>query len=60
MKGNSLSRIKPYSDDESIDSLIKRFNRKVEKEDIIREYKRREFYEKPRGKEKKEKTSKTS
>lgn len=34
-------------DNENIEKAIKRFKRMVEKEGIIREYKKREFYEKP-------------
>ncbi len=33
--------------DEPLEKGIKRFRRKVEKEGIIREYKRREYYDKP-------------
>jgi small subunit ribosomal protein S21 len=33
--------------DEPLEKAIKRFKRQVEKEGIIREWKRREFYEKP-------------
>ena len=33
--------------DEPLEKGIKRFRRKVEKEGIIREYKRREHYDKP-------------
>ncbi|MBI2487194.1 MAG: 30S ribosomal protein S21 [Deltaproteobacteria bacterium] len=58
MKGKSLSGIKPYSDNESIDSLIKRFNKMVEKEGIIREYKKREFNEKPSEKRRKKRPQK--
>ena len=32
---------------ESLDKALKRFKRMVEKEGIIREFKRREYYEKP-------------
>lgn len=32
---------------ENLEKAIKRFKRMVEKEGIIREYKRREYYEKP-------------
>jgi small subunit ribosomal protein S21 len=35
------------SDDEPLEKAIKRFKRMVEKEGIIREWKKREFYEKP-------------
>jgi len=34
-------------DTEPLEKAIKRFKRMVEKEGIIREYKRREYYEKP-------------
>ncbi|MBD5399748.1 MAG: 30S ribosomal protein S21 [Treponema sp.] len=34
-------------DSENLEKAVRRFKRLVEKEGIIREYKRREFYEKP-------------
>lgn len=34
-------------DTENLEKAIKRFKRMVEKEGIIREFKKREFYEKP-------------
>ena len=34
-------------DSENIEKAIKRFKRMVEKEGIIREYKKREYFEKP-------------
>ncbi len=34
-------------DDELLEKALKRFKRLVEKEGIIREYKRREYFEKP-------------
>ena len=34
-------------DNEVLDKAIKRFKRMVEKEGIIREFKKREYYEKP-------------
>ena len=34
-------------EDEVLEKAIKRFKRMVEKEGIVREWKRREFYEKP-------------
>ncbi|MDR1352834.1 MAG: 30S ribosomal protein S21 [Spirochaetaceae bacterium] len=34
-------------DNEILEKAIKRFKRMVEKEGIIREYKKREYYEKP-------------
>ena len=45
--------------DEELEKAIKRFKRQVEKEGIIREWKKREFYEKPSAiKARKEKTMK--
>jgi small subunit ribosomal protein S21 len=38
---------------ESFESLIKRFNRKVQQEGILSEVRRREYYEKPSIKRKK-------
>lgn len=35
------------SDDEPLEKALKRFKRMVEKEGIIREYKKREYFEKP-------------
>ena len=35
------------SEDEPLEKAIKRFKRMVEKEGIIREWKKREFFEKP-------------
>jgi small subunit ribosomal protein S21 len=35
------------SEDEALEKAIKRFKRMVEKEGIVREWRRREFYEKP-------------
>ena len=35
------------SEDEPLEKAIKRFKRQVEKEGIIREWKKREFFEKP-------------
>lgn len=37
-------------DDENLEKAIKRFKRKVEKEGIIREFKRRQYFEKPSAK----------
>jgi small subunit ribosomal protein S21 len=34
-------------EDEALEKAVKRFKRMVEKEGIVREWKRREFYEKP-------------
>ena len=34
-------------ENENLEKAIKRFKRMVEKEGIIREYKKREYYEKP-------------
>lgn len=35
------------SEDEILEKALKRFKRQVEKEGIIREWKKREYYEKP-------------
>ena len=45
-------------DDESFDSLLKRFNRKVEQDGIFAELRRREHYEKPSIKRKRKKAAK--
>lgn len=42
----TIAHIK-VSDGENLEKSIKRFKRMVEKEGIIREWKKREFYEKP-------------
>ena len=45
-------------DDESFDSLLKRFNRKVQQDGILAELRRREHYEKPSVKRKRKKAAK--
>jgi len=45
-------------ENESIDSLLKRFNKRVQQEGILSEYKRREHYEKPSVKRKKKEAAK--
>lgn len=35
------------NEDESLEKALKRFKRMVEKEGIVREYKKREYFEKP-------------
>ena len=40
-------------DEESFDSLLKRFNRKVQQDGILAELRRREHYEKPSVRKKK-------
>lgn len=42
----SIANIKVH-DDELLEKALKRFKRLVEKEGIVREYKRREYFEKP-------------
>ena len=37
----------PVDDSENLEKAIKRLKRMIEKEGIIREYKRRQYYEKP-------------
>ena len=44
--------------DESFDSLLKRFNRKVQQDGILAELRRREHYEKPSVKRKRKKAAK--
>ncbi len=46
------------SDDESFESLLKRFNRKVQQEGILAEARRRGHYEKPSVKRKKKEAAK--
>ena len=46
------------SDNESFDSLLKRFNKRVQQDGILREVRRREYYEKPSIKRKRKKASK--
>jgi small subunit ribosomal protein S21 len=44
--------------DENFDSLLKRFNRKVQQDGILAELRRREHYEKPSIKRKRKKAAK--
>ena len=44
--GDYMARI-VVDDSENLEKAIKRFKRMVEKEGIIREWKKREYYEKP-------------
>ncbi len=44
--------------EESFDSLLKRFNRKVQQDGILAELRRREHYEKPSFKRKRKKAAK--
>ena len=46
------------SEAESFDSLLRRFNRKVQQEGILSEVRRREHYEKPSVKRKKKEAAK--
>ncbi len=46
------------SDTESFDSLLRRFNRKVQQEGILAEVRRREHYEKPSLRRKKKEAAK--
>lgn len=46
------------SDTESFDSLLRRFNRKVQQEGILSEVRRRNHYEKPSIKRKKKEAAK--
>jgi len=45
-------------EEESFDSLLKRFNRKVQQDGILSETRRREFYEKPSIKRKRKEAAK--
>lgn len=45
-------------ENETFESLLKRFNRRVQQEGIISEVRRREFYEKPSVKRKKKEAAK--
>ena len=45
-------------DEESFDSLLKRFNRKVQQDGILAELRRREHYEKPSIRRKRKKAAK--
>jgi len=45
-------------DEESFDSLLKRFSRKVQQDGILAELRRREHYEKPSIKRKRKKAAK--
>ena len=45
-------------DNENLDSLLKRFNRKVQQEAILSEIRRREYYEKPSVKRKRKEAAK--
>ena len=46
------------SDNESFDSLLKRFNRKVQQDGILRDMRRHEYFEKPSAKRKRKEAAK--
>ncbi|MFC1919457.1 30S ribosomal protein S21 [Chloroflexota bacterium] len=46
------------SENESFEGMIKRFNKKVQQEGILVEYRRREFFEKPSVRRKKKAAAK--
>jgi small subunit ribosomal protein S21 len=52
-----LAEVTPGAE-ESFDSLLKRFNRKVQQDGILAELRRREHYEKPSVKRKRKKAAK--
>jgi small subunit ribosomal protein S21 len=52
-----VADVKP-SGDESFESLLRRFNRKVQQDGILSEIRRREFYEKPSLKRKRKEAAK--
>ena len=45
-------------ENESFESLLRRFNRRVQQEGVLSEVRRREFYEKPSVKRKREEATK--
>jgi small subunit ribosomal protein S21 len=47
IKGVDNTEVEKYRHHESFEKLFKQFKRDVEREGIIREIKKREFYEKP-------------
>lgn len=46
------------SENESFESLLKRFNKRVQQEGVLSELRRREFYEKPSVKRKRKEATK--
>ena len=52
-----MADIRP-SGEESFESLLRRFNRKVQQDGILSEIRRREFYEKPSLKRKRKEAAK--
>lgn len=46
------------SDGESFESLLRRFNKKVQQDGVLAEYRRREYFEKPSVKRKKKAAAK--
>ncbi|MEW6033544.1 MAG: 30S ribosomal protein S21 [Chloroflexota bacterium] len=46
------------SENESFESLLKRFNKKVQQEGVLAEYRRREYFEKPSVRRKKKAAAK--
>lgn len=40
---------------ENFDNLLKKFKKRIEKDEVLLEYKKRKFYEKPSAKKKREK-----
>ena len=46
------------SENESFDSMLKRFNRKVQQDGVLSEMRRREFFEKPSAKRKRKEAAK--
>jgi len=45
-------------ENESLESALRRFNRKLQQDGILSEYRRREYYEKPSVKRKRKKATK--
>ncbi len=47
-------------ENESFDSMLKRFNRKVQEDGILSEMRRREYFEKPSAKQKRKEAAKSA
>ena len=52
-----MSKIKQKHSNESFESLLRRFKKSVDKEDILKDYRKNEFFEKPSSKRKRAKAA---
>jgi small subunit ribosomal protein S21 len=52
-----MPSVKPKHQYETIDQLIRRFKRQVERADVIKDIRKKEFYEKPTAKRKRKKAA---